>query len=631
MNPLNEKTTRLPRPAILVRATVVAAAAVALSLGRSGPFLLDDHPWIVEVAGLDWASFAAAIGADPVAMLARRPLAIASFIANDTAWPRAHALDATPFKSVNIALHLLIGMLTFVTVRRLTGLTIEDRARVDLVAFLSAAIWLCHPLQVSTVLYPVQRMTQLAALFSLLAVLLYIEWRVRLTQSRTWTTPLWLFGIVLTTGLALLSKETGALIPLLLLAVEATQFRFRTDPARRGQLDAGIALLVLGPIVAAAVMLPFRLETLMATYINRDFDWFQRVLTQIHVVSDYLVSIAWPAPARMGLLRDDIEVVRSLDIGTMTLGALLLAAFLGALALQRHAALASLAILWYFACHALESTILPLELYFEHRNYLAILGPALLVALLVSRAKPAYASALALMLIGGLALLMAQRALDWSSYERFVENEARNHPRALRAQTEWIVFLAREGRIDAASEALRAALVNSPRSDRLAVLDLKLRCNPLYQPLDVGFDANRDTIGKDAFHLFSALSTQRTQGECERLHWNEFGRFARAAADSRTTLGGTTARASWGALAVHAFTSAGDHTAAREAAEKVAAWMPQSPDAWLALAQACVEVRDRACFESSRARGLGLARLSPVDRSETVRALDQRALDAGLR
>ena len=34
----------------------------------------------------------------------------------------------------------------------------------------------------------------------------------------------------------------------------------------------------------------------------------------------------------------------------------------------------SFAILWFFAGHVLESTVIPLELYFEHRNYLPALG-----------------------------------------------------------------------------------------------------------------------------------------------------------------------------------------------------------------------------------------------------------------
>jgi hypothetical protein len=50
---------------------------------------------------------------------------------------------------------------------------------------------------------------------------------------------------------------------------------------------------------------------------------------------------------------------------------------------RRRYPLAALAVLWYLAGHLLESTVLPIELYFEHRNYLPVLGPVFALSCLV--------------------------------------------------------------------------------------------------------------------------------------------------------------------------------------------------------------------------------------------------------
>jgi tetratricopeptide (TPR) repeat protein len=51
-----------------------------------------------------------------------------------------------------------------------------------------------------------------------------------------------------------------------------------------------------------------------------------------------------------------------------------------ALAVRRRYSVPAFAVFWYLGGHALESTVLPLELYFEHRNYLPLLGAAFALA-----------------------------------------------------------------------------------------------------------------------------------------------------------------------------------------------------------------------------------------------------------
>src|SRR3546814_2498510 len=96
---------------------------------------------------------------------------MASFLANAQDWPA----DPRPFKATNLLIHLLNTLLVFVLARQLLGLAKCDKPLIA--ATLCAALWALHPMQVSTVLYVVQRMTELAALFSLLGLICYVHGR----------------------------------------------------------------------------------------------------------------------------------------------------------------------------------------------------------------------------------------------------------------------------------------------------------------------------------------------------------------------------------------------------------------------------------------------------------------------
>ncbi len=58
------------------------------------------------------------------------------------------------------------------------------------------------------------------------------------------------------------------------------------------------------------------------------------------------------------------------------------------MAWRRRYPLFALAVLWYLAAHLIESTVVPLELYFEHRNYLAVVGPLFAVCVGLFASKP---------------------------------------------------------------------------------------------------------------------------------------------------------------------------------------------------------------------------------------------------
>ncbi|MDX2314091.1 MAG: hypothetical protein QNL90_08490, partial [Gammaproteobacteria bacterium] len=202
---------------ILLWALLLLTAAVYWP-GLSGPMLLDDFDNLKPLADMQagarrWQELlsgpAFAIGGRPVAML--------SFMAN---WLTS-AGDLWSLKFTNLMIHLLCGSLLFWLAGRLLG---EPRAGVAAyqwwLALLVTALWLLAPMQVSTVLYIVQRMAQLATLFVLAGLLCYVIGRQRLAFNRRLGIALIVLCFALFWPLATLSKQNGALLPLLAVVVE---------------------------------------------------------------------------------------------------------------------------------------------------------------------------------------------------------------------------------------------------------------------------------------------------------------------------------------------------------------------------------------------------------------------------
>ena len=113
---------------------------------------------------------------------------------------------------------------------------------------------------------------------------------------------------------------------------------------------------------------------------------WQRVMTQFRVVVFYLSLLFWPAPSRLNL-DHDVAISLSLFDPATTLFSLLFLAGLFATAVftARREPLASYAILWFLGNLVIESSVIRLELIFDHRTYLPSVFPAMVLVSLVFR------------------------------------------------------------------------------------------------------------------------------------------------------------------------------------------------------------------------------------------------------
>lgn len=459
----------------LLGLVLVISAAVYLP-GIAGPYVFDDRQNLLqnsflridslELAALQHASFSVASG--PLL----RPLSMLSFALN---YYFAGSFDqTTPFKLTNLAIHAVNGLLIFWLMRlifaRLSHMdgtsdpsVFRGLGRNELFAAAVALLWVVHPINLTSVLYIVQRMASLSALFTLLGLITYFKGRVWVVAGRRAGIGLMAFGILGFGTLGLLCKESAALLPLFVLALELTLFvdqaPWRYWPGLSARTRGAILAALL---VIATVMLVWAINVFMPPYAGRHFNMSERLLTESRVLVFYLSLVLFPRINAFGLHHDDISLSTSFIAPWTTLPAILglIGLLVWAYLARKKLPLLALGIFWFFVGHLLESTILPLELVHEHRNYLAGVGILLAVICLLDYGHrkfdrkvwifyPVFASILA-----GTTVL---RATQWSDYNSLTRYQAIHHPNSARAQGMLSSLLYAQGDYEQAMAAIQKA------------------------------------------------------------------------------------------------------------------------------------------------------------------------------
>jgi len=167
------------------------------------------------------------------------------------------------------------------------------------------------------------------------------------------------------------SKENAVLLPAALVLLEFIFFQNLSLPSVRRRfsyiLCFSLCLLLIG---GGWLFSSGKLDALL-DYSIRMFTPWERLLTQPRIVLFYLSQIFYPVPSRLSMVHD-VELSRSLIEPWTTLPAIL-----GILALicfgvwqMRKRPMLSFAILFFFLNQVIESSVIGLELIYEHRNYL---------------------------------------------------------------------------------------------------------------------------------------------------------------------------------------------------------------------------------------------------------------------
>lgn len=474
---------------VMALLTLLALTIASYWSGLRGPWLFDDFPNVIEnpfvrLASLEIPDLARAAfggqGAGPFG----RPVAYLSLALNHY-WADGTS-SAFPFKLINVVIHainvMLVWLLAGAVARRLPRL-----APAPVFALAVATLFALHPIMLSSVLYVVQRMTSLAATFSLAALLCWLRARQCTAAFAAGPAPAdllapvakrtaggvraaaWLVAGGMFFVLGVFTKENAVLTLPLALLLDAALFASARPWCVWERLAPRARWAVLGlAAAAAALVLAAAAQHFAGGYAARGFTLAERLLTEARVLWFYLGLIVLPRIDAFGLHHDDIALSTGWLAPWSTLPAvagLALLLGIGLWALRRRPLLA-IGILWFLIGHSLEGSFIPLEIAHEHRNYLPALGPFMLLAgvfcFIWQRMPRRQAGLLAGLVVAALAGTTALRASQWRDELSFSRYEVAHHPGSARARNDLASDLARLGDFVGAQREAEAAVRIDP-------------------------------------------------------------------------------------------------------------------------------------------------------------------------
>jgi tetratricopeptide (TPR) repeat protein len=340
--------------------------------GLSGTFLFDDYANLSEISNVTDINSFIAYSLSGISGPTGRPISLASFALFSEDWEN----QAKFFIAFNIVIHLINCVLVFIFIKHVVTIS-NNKSISTYVPIVATLIWAVLPNHVSSVNYIVQRMTLLSATFSLISLISMLNY---IKEHNLLKPPkiAWLILSGASLIAAILSKENGIMTVLILyLLFELTD---KTKPlpitARLFKFTA-----LLSSVIVMLIIISYGFNSLK--YAARDFTVTERIFTQFIVLRDYISHFIFPRPITNGIFNDSYNIVN-------TQSEYALAAIFGLIILittsfsawryfkAQH--LAAFFLLFFFINHFLESTFIPLEIYFEHRNYLPYIGLSYLFA-----------------------------------------------------------------------------------------------------------------------------------------------------------------------------------------------------------------------------------------------------------
>ncbi|MDY6838335.1 MAG: tetratricopeptide repeat protein [Thermodesulfobacteriota bacterium] len=452
--------------------------AVIYSNTLESPFVFDDLQHInrnphIRLTHLDFGKLYDAGFRSPIS---NRPVANVSFALNYY----FGKYDLTGYHIFNAIVHLINGILVYLLalrifnelshIKRQNPPDLESWAMpespnlpITLMSLFAALVFVAHPLQTQSVTYIVQRMNSLATMFCLLSLLLYIKGRLLPLRWKQWV----LFtASFLSWGLALGSKEIAATLPVMVFLYEWFFFQDLSVSWIRKR-----SIYILLPLVALVVMALFYLgphpfDRVTAPYVHRDFTLEERVLTQLRVVVFYVTQLLYPHPSRLNLLHAFQTSHSLFDPITTLLSLLLIVSVIGtAIFVARKQRLISFCILWFFVNLVIESSVLGLEMVFEHRLYLPMFGVALFFAYLLFHLlhdKRLWAVTASVVIVLSLVTASYLRNRVWQDDRTLWSDVLSKNPQSARAHLNLGVAFMAQDKVDEAISHYRKALKIKP-------------------------------------------------------------------------------------------------------------------------------------------------------------------------
>lgn len=369
---------------------------------------------------------------------------------------------------VNVAVHLVTAFLLYLTIINLYRTPRIQRqyepASGYLIAFLAAALWAVNPIQTQAVNYIVQRMALLAAMFYLGGIYFYVKLRLADRSSMRIVYGITLFFSFL---LAVGSKENAAILPVVLILVEMIFFRdLSVLKNRRVFLGLAVGTGILVFLMGSLIFMKGNPFFFLKGYAARPFSLTERIMTEPRIIVYYLSQIFYPLPNRLSI-QHDILISTSLFKPWTTLPSMAFILLLIGIGISqvRKRPVVAFAILFFFLNHVIESTLIPLELIFEHRNYLPALflfwpvsyGLIRLIDYCRQKKRIVYVTmaffpVLLLLVLGSGTYI---RNMAWATEKSLWEDAAKKAPKSSRPYYRLAEYYSKSGRLDQSAALLQ--------------------------------------------------------------------------------------------------------------------------------------------------------------------------------
>ncbi|MCR4337595.1 MAG: tetratricopeptide repeat protein [Candidatus Omnitrophica bacterium] len=391
-----------------------------------------------------------------------------------------HGLNAQGYHVVNALIHLGSAWLVFVLVGGLCGTpvlrNIYSPSTVFRIALATALIFVAHPLQTEAVTFVTQRYAILAGFFYLCTLNLYLKGRLQSQRK-------YLIGAWMTAVLAMFSKEYTFTLPIMLTVLEIYFWSpfLREWRKRLRILWPFLLMLCIIPLTLSNTSLEAVGSTRIAQIalgdsssvhvdISRAASPFTRhdyFLTELNVLVTYLRLFLFPINQNLDY---DYPLSKGIFDGTTFLSALFLGGLLIlVIRLFSSQRLLSFAILWFFLTLSVESSLIPIgHVIAEYRMYLAIMGVALFVSVLLAqllRNSLRYSVALTMILII-LSTLAVSRNWLWSDPILLWEDTARKSPHKARPHINLGKWYAEQTKYEQAKEHFEQAIQIDPKDPK---------------------------------------------------------------------------------------------------------------------------------------------------------------------
>ena len=513
--------------------TLISLVTLIYFQGNTGSFYYDDYRPFGNLANITDLNSTFIYLTTEISGTLGRPISMLSFLFNIDDWPN----NSTGFLNINIFIHCANGIFIFFLTYLISALLLNNKGednnrKLAFLALSTSFFWLILPIHVSTSLIAIQRMAGLSAFFVFAGLVSYVYGLRKQQQNpsvKNSGLAHQLTGIFVFTLLAMFTKENGILLPIFILVLETTLFINVAGIEYRRKLRVRACSLGLIVILSYLVFSVIKYQNI---YPNRDFTLTERLITQPQILLQYIKLAFIPDVSAFNPFHDNYQFITDLKSNPWAIFSIIfwMLSLVCSLVYRKRFPIVSFAILWFLAAHILESSVLNLELYFEHRNYVALFGPCFAIILGIFYTPEKYKN----LLIGSFSLyillllfLLFQTTTLWGQPQQAAETWFMEQSGSPRATEHLTIMYLEQNRLSEALSILEHQVKLCPDCISSSLQALLVSCISNHKKLTKEYYEKslqlslRESLTKNPSIVLAALFRQIKSKNCSLISLNE--------------------------------------------------------------------------------------------------------------